>query len=447
MHRITEAGEIAMLIEYINSHHRDWLSSLNNVIEHRKDLYSFNRLFDADFESVDDLLGQYAQFAVNTFSDEYNPIAMQSLLHSTYMKLRRHHNYTTHLSELLANPDDRVSFWALYHSCYADDANFGDLINAARMRFEKNAVLLYNLHILEELVSDNYLYIFTDYRDREVNDISHPEKNDVVSILEEIMHSNLSSARKTQIGNAVQDSLQLSATPIDDHRMPVGSSKIGGCPDLPNSIMWPVYDGLPMSFLAQINLSEIRGSYSDLLPERGVLSFFSASGCTTEEGYVSTATSNLFAVYYHDEPILQRHALPIGILEETYITPCTITFQSQTTLPHEDTIFVPSERRSNEIEIYSKYFDKYSDLYSNKSIQMFGHPNPLHDHPFSRVCEGDLPVEITRLEDEYVLLLQFCPSEGIAPMYWCNYLYFYIRRDDLHAKNFKGVISIRITRM
>jgi uncharacterized protein YwqG len=54
-----------------------------------------------------------------------------------------------------------------------------------------------------------------------------------------------------------------------------GRSSIGGRPRLGNSLTWPSRSGRPLSFLAQIDLEEVKAAGGpDWLPGRGVLFFF-----------------------------------------------------------------------------------------------------------------------------------------------------------------------------
>lgn len=66
----------------------------------------------------------------------------------------------------------------------------------------------------------------------------------------------------------------------DEPASPIGASRIGGLPDLPPGTAWPRLDGVPLSFLAQIDLAEVRGyPGAEALPPAGLLSFFhDASG-------------------------------------------------------------------------------------------------------------------------------------------------------------------------
>jgi uncharacterized protein YwqG len=56
---------------------------------------------------------------------------------------------------------------------------------------------------------------------------------------------------------------------------PVGASRIGGHPDLPAGAEWPSWNGRRLSFLAQVNLEELRPyACGRSLPTEGLLQFF-----------------------------------------------------------------------------------------------------------------------------------------------------------------------------
>jgi hypothetical protein len=61
-------------------------------------------------------------------------------------------------------------------------------------------------------------------------------------------------------------------------RFPVGASRFGGRPDLPDGYRWPQLTGIPMAFLAQLRLDELRAALpaprQPELPEEGLLVVF-----------------------------------------------------------------------------------------------------------------------------------------------------------------------------
>lgn len=73
----------------------------------------------------------------------------------------------------------------------------------------------------------------------------------------------------------LRPAIALSATRADDAEIPIGASKFGGAPDVPDGFEWPMWNEKPLGFLAQINLGEVAGfDVEELLPKSGLLSFF-----------------------------------------------------------------------------------------------------------------------------------------------------------------------------
>lgn len=64
-------------------------------------------------------------------------------------------------------------------------------------------------------------------------------------------------------------------TPRQDDEIPIGSSKIGGCADLPEWTAWPEAEGYPLAFVAQIRFSDFAEQFPGCpLPSDGLLSIF-----------------------------------------------------------------------------------------------------------------------------------------------------------------------------
>jgi len=49
-------------------------------------------------------------------------------------------------------------------------------------------------------------------------------------------------------------SLRMKTVPTNESKIRLGKTKMGGCPDLPENISWPEYNGKPLHFLCQIDL-------------------------------------------------------------------------------------------------------------------------------------------------------------------------------------------------
>jgi len=99
-------------------------------------------------------------------------------------------------------------------------------------------------------------------------------------VLEELISQCGFSGREAEIRGLVRPAFLLKTRTSHDNDVPLGHSKIGGTPDLPATISWPVFsNGKPLAFLAQINLAQIPSSEDRVgLPQSGMLYLFSVYG-------------------------------------------------------------------------------------------------------------------------------------------------------------------------
>src|SRR2546423_14451566 len=98
---------------------------------------------------------------------------------------------------------------------------------------------------------------------------SHHEKEDSMDktgVQATFVAAGLSRLLK-DLDAIARPSIRLLPTPVNESTLALGSSKIGGVPDLPSGVSWPQCHGLPHSFLGQIHLADI-GPYdtNTLLP-------------------------------------------------------------------------------------------------------------------------------------------------------------------------------------
>lgn len=119
----------------------------------------------------------------------------------------------------------------------------------------------------------------------------------------EIMLRNPQAVAETQARIASTRAASIIASLTDNGTI----SRLGGLPNLPASIAWPVFDGRPMTFLAQIDLAELPNC-NDLawLPDSGTLFYF--IGCGQGDEWVEEAGRVLFSSAISPE----ERALPRG---------------------------------------------------------------------------------------------------------------------------------------
>ena len=76
-----------------------------------------------------------------------------------------------------------------------------------------------------------------------------------------------------QLQQLARPSVILATSIRDESQIPIGATRIGGWPDVPESFAWPFWERIPLTFLGQINLAEMT-PFQLGLPEKGLLSFF-----------------------------------------------------------------------------------------------------------------------------------------------------------------------------
>ena len=129
-----------------------------------------------------------------------------------------------------------------------------------------------------------------------------------------------------------------------DSESPIGTSKIGGRPDLPPYFEWFHYEGehfegsttanRPLSFIAQINCAEAsKYDTSGLLPQTGMLYFF-YDMATNKWGFDPKDKGCAMVSYYAgDLAELRKTELPADLSSDFHIPEAPVSFSGATELP------------------------------------------------------------------------------------------------------------------
>ncbi|EFM23034.1 YwqG family protein [Selenomonas sp. oral taxon 149] len=250
-------------------------------------------------------------------------------------------------------------------------------------------------------------------------------------------------------------------------KLPVGASKFYGTPDLPADFDWPHYKGTdfegvtknrPLAFLAQINLGEAAPyDRTGLLPKTGVLSFFYET-VSMEWGF-ELKSEGYARVYYFPET---EGLVPTQIPEETKewsVGEQALTFADAVSLLSS---FAYSRSCGKEVD-----WDTYNELraefgydaaaHEDNPMKMLGYADEIQNEMepecelYSRGIDGDMQEELSEEEeaelvrnaaDRWVLLFQMGTVEdGETELMYgdCGLIYFWIRKEDLAARNFHHV--------
>lgn len=263
------------------------------------------------------------------------------------------------------------------------------------------------------------------------------------------------------------NSIKVNFDVENTEKLPIGTSKVGGHPDLPEGFKWYYFNGRvpledftknrPLSFIAQINCKEVKKyDLDNRLPSTGILYFFYELE-TMSWGFDPNDKGSA-RVYYYDGDIskLVRTDYPKDMPREYKLPSIKLTFESEENIPdYEEIEDICNEYNSSGYEIYDefKYKGNMAPDFSNKllgyadSIQ----GSMLHEcEGVSRkiYCGGKLDItpeeqeEIKAHKSEWKLLFQLgTVSKGDFELMFgdCGEIYFYIREDDLKNKNFENV--------
>ena len=201
------------------------------------------------------------------------------------------------------------------------------------------------------------------------------------------------------------------ATPFE-----LGTSKLGGAPDLPPGTAWPEHDGRPLAFVGQIDLADVAPlDADDTLPSTGLLSFFVMDllGPNDTDHYLEVGR-----VMHFEKNIELRTARAPEPVDP--FLPCRLHFHSLLQLRS------PSHPRTMSV-LSAPEQERYDAIWANAvpTHQLLG--------PRDRRYDGE-----RGLDD--VLLLQ-CMSDPHPDMQWgdSDALYFYIPADALRRRAFDEV--------
>ncbi|AAP25885.1 MULTISPECIES: YwqG family protein [Bacillus] len=214
----------------------------------------------------------------------------------------------------------------------------------------------------------------------------------------------------------------VKVVPKQEETVAIGSSKMGGIPDLPCAFEYPMHKGSPLQFIAQFNLNDLQNiGMNHALPKTGMLYFFTV-GNYFEEDVNPTGAGR---VLYYDVPVEQlRRADEL----QTNYNQCAITFELTYKLPE---LFIEDEADSD--RFLQLLEELIPDNYDNH--QMFGEPFSVQDEV---LYETGQYMDID--PQQMTLLFQIDSDTKNCNMMWgdLGMLYFCIGNEDLKNRRFEN---------
>ena len=241
----------------------------------------------------------------------------------------------------------------------------------------------------------------------------------------------------------------------------LNKSKIGGKPYLPKDFIWPYYQELPLSFLAQINLKEVSSLDKDkLLPDKGILYFFYELE-TQEWGYSPQDKGCAKVFYYEDISNFSLIDFPKDIKDYCEVPEFKVAFKSNISLPSYENfyLFLKEHDTFKEQDIsFSDFIPLYDELFipDNNYTKLLGYPEVIQN-PMEEECEAVIrgfdmggvesypkkyQKEIRSASKDWILLFQMDTVEtsDYELMFGdSGHIYFWIKKEDLANKNFENI--------
>jgi uncharacterized protein YwqG len=241
-------------------------------------------------------------------------------------------------------------------------------------------------------------------------------------------------------------SIRIRLTPMDGARQLPGASRFGGAPDLPAGAAWPAFKGKPMSFLAQIDLSETaKLDPNQLLPGAGRLLFFYDADQETYGDQPGDREG--WQVIFDGAPAAAKTTrFPWSLPKKARFKPCVCAFSQEYTLPQTPAAFLPGVKWADqETAHYEKLLQDWppGDDRSQPRHRMLGHPDQIQDEMRLQAAMLDLGIDdpgdprLAKAVEDWVLLLQV-DSDDRAGMRWgsAGRLFFWVRRQGIALKDF-----------
>lgn len=253
-------------------------------------------------------------------------------------------------------------------------------------------------------------------------------------IVQLLQDHNLSH-KKSAITADFKNSIKLIKIKTDETDIPLGSSKIGGSPDLPAGWEFPRYGDDYLTFMLQVNLSEAKSYDKDnMLPEHGILYLFYEA---LEQPWGFDGDEGCFKVLYYDGDLggLERKKSPSSRVEFVAFPAFQLSFETIVTLPEspENLDFADEEEEEN-------YFNFRQELVQPEDED--GKVMPAHymlGEPMS--IQNDVFEELFEDGKDPVLLFQIDSDEEDMEVMWgdSGMLYFCMEKEDLMEKRFDRV--------
>lgn len=260
----------------------------------------------------------------------------------------------------------------------------------------------------------------------------------------------------SQLKPFAKNAIRITLEQQDDSALPIGTSKFGGCPDLPRDMEWfrQELTNIPLSFVCQINFAQV--SPYDLdgkLPGRGMLYlFYDYSLDGMPWGFDPNDADGKKVLFYDGDPAeLERKSAPHDLDENGCLFgAATLRFESTLELPAlESSHGSLLELSADEKERCWDFLDETSEVEINKIL---GHSDNIQGSmelecelvSHGLYCGNSSGYKEGRAKGldkntaHWNLLLQIDSNDDLNMMWGdCGRLYLWITDEALAARDFE----------
>jgi len=236
-------------------------------------------------------------------------------------------------------------------------------------------------------------------------------------------------------------------------------SRLGGLPLLPRSLAWPRHRRRPLTFIAQIQLSELQGfEIPPECPKQGRLYFFCDVRELPPSGDDIDDVGRWRVLFHPDEkePVAEAPA-PQKLEPHEVLRKMPLILRQAMSIPPTRSVELTRLPEMDD-KTRGRYFDLHYALWpEGPHHRLFGHPLSIQgcmQRTAQFVSQGEvLPegvyswyehsraAELMPGAHDWILLLQIDSDESLSKYYWgdAGTLYYWIKRKDLAAGRFDRV--------
>ncbi len=260
------------------------------------------------------------------------------------------------------------------------------------------------------------------------------------------------------LAGLAEPSIRITARAAAPEALAPGASRFGGAPDVPPSFAWPERDGRPLTFLAQLDLAELR---APALPASGWLLFF-YDVAEQPWGFDPKDAGGARVVHVDaPRPSLARRVHPTVGAAGGPFRGCALSFAPALDLPDPDDDLLARSRIALDdarLDAYLEAAAALSGLDGPAATyhHLLGNPQLLQGDMRGEcqlvtsgiyvgkpdAFQGERTQELLRVApSEWRLLLQLDTDEDGPGWTWgdAGRVYFWIRRADLAAGAFDRI--------